>query len=146
MTRELNTFRTWYGRYFLFAVYQKLAESESFCVRKVYFLHTWNFSALVRKKRLSVCNTRPTRSHLSNLYKIILHKELIFSFWAPIIYSIYYLIIIYFKIEKTCHYCNHLGSISMISLRKIKTEDSNWYEQQNSFVFPTLLFFIFLLT
>ena len=37
---EKYHYRTWYERYFLFAVYRKLAKSVSFCVRKVNFPRT----------------------------------------------------------------------------------------------------------
>ena len=54
-------FRTRYERYFFFALYRKLAESVSFCVRKVHFPYTWNFPALVRENQLSARKTTPTR-------------------------------------------------------------------------------------
>ena len=43
-----SIFRTWYEGYFLFAVYQKLAEFVSFCVRKV------DFPGLVRENVIFV--------------------------------------------------------------------------------------------
>ena len=52
------------GRFF-FAVYRKLAESVSFCVRKFDFPHTSNFPALVRENQLFWTETKSTDALLS---------------------------------------------------------------------------------
>ena len=59
--KTIPTRLTWYERYFLIAEYQKLAESESFCVRKVNFPHTLNFTELVGKNQLSARKMIPSQ-------------------------------------------------------------------------------------
>ena len=83
-------FCTWYERYFLFAVYRKLAESVSFCVWKVDLRHTQNFTALLRENQLSARKTTPIRLTFGvRRAKKCLFSIAYFGFLMPIPQEIY---------------------------------------------------------
>ena len=67
-----NTFRTWYVRYFLFAVFRKRAESVSFCVRKVDFPAHLKFYRIGARKWIFRTQNDTDKTNLRfTAYKIV---------------------------------------------------------------------------